>query len=99
MDSLIGNWSEHLALFFGGMGIWSLLGYAVQTAPTPKNVYGRWALGVAQYAVGQHIAAGNTMKGLDTVRGALPIELRGTETGVMVLTPPVKENKEGKENP
>lgn len=59
----IDHWGDLLA---GGTAI-GLLGHAVNTFPTPTNKYGSWFLGVIQWAVGQRVAAGNTLKGQQSV--------------------------------
>ena len=60
------HWGEILSGIGGGAFLWGALGHAVQTFPTPKNVYGQWALGLAQWMVGQRERAANTFAGGDT---------------------------------
>lgn len=41
-----------LISIFAGMPVISILTYAARKFPMPQNVYGRWALGVVQFALG-----------------------------------------------
>ena len=63
---------EHLGFIFGGATAMGIIAHAVNTFPTPKNPYGAWFLGVVQFAVGQRVAAKNTLQGMDTVATAMP---------------------------
>lgn len=58
----------HQAITFlsGAVGF-GIIAHAVNTFPTPANLYGAWLLGVIQFAVGQRVAAKNTLQGLQTV--------------------------------
>lgn len=67
MDHFLGNFSEHLIVFVAGGTALGIVAHAVNTFPTPRNPYGAWLLGVVQFAVGQRVAAMNTLKGQDTV--------------------------------
>lgn len=55
-----------------GAAALATIAHAVNTFPTPLNKYGAWLLGVVQFAVGQRIAAKNTIQGLDTVAIGAP---------------------------
>jgi hypothetical protein len=50
----------------------ALIGHAVNTFPTPINRYGQWFIGVIQFAIGQRVAAQNTLQGNATVAQAIP---------------------------
>lgn len=65
-DILNNIWDHSLYFLAGSTGL-SIVAHAVNTCPTPKNSYGAWLLGVVQYAVGQRVAARNTLQGKDTV--------------------------------
>lgn len=41
---------EHITLFFSGGLSWSIISYALQTFPQPKNPYFIWIMGVIQFA-------------------------------------------------
>jgi len=69
------NWTQHIAYFFAGSGVLAIVAHAVNTFPTPVNKYGAWLLGVVQFAVGQRVAAKNTLQGLDTVATAVAKDL------------------------
>ncbi len=43
-----------------------LLAHAVNTCPTPENTWGRWALGIIKWGVGQRVSAVNAVNGLQT---------------------------------
>lgn len=72
MDTLIGNWGEHLSIFLSGATTLGIVAHAVNTFPTPKRPYGAWLLGVVQFAVGQRVSAKNTLNGLQSVVTAIP---------------------------
>ena len=65
--------------FLYGMTLVAILAHAVNTFPTPKNVYGQWILGIIKFGVGQRISAMNAIRGNDTV--TIPVA-QGTGTGV-----------------
>lgn len=52
---------------FGGATGLGILAQAVNTFPVPEGKWGKWLLGVVQYAVGQKARAANTFQGMDTV--------------------------------
>ncbi len=66
---------KHVEFLFSGATALALVGHAVNSFPTPKNVYGQWFLGVIKFAVGQRISAMNAMNGKDTAAIEVP---RGT---------------------
>jgi len=66
---------KHIEFLFSGATALALVGHAVNSFPTPKNVYGQWFLGVVKFAVGQRISAMAAMSGQDTA--AIPVP-RGT---------------------
>jgi len=66
---------KHVEFLFSGATALALVGHAVNSFPTPKNVYGQWLLGVIKFAVGQRLSAMNAMSGQDTA--AIPVP-RGT---------------------
>ncbi len=63
---------KHFEFLFSGATLMGLAGHAVNTFPTPKNVYGQWLLGVVKFAVGQRISAMNAFQGHDTAVIAVP---------------------------
>lgn len=62
----------HITSFLGGAATLSLIAHGVNTFPTPNNKYGAWLLGLIQYAVGQRVAAKNTMSLMDTIARGVP---------------------------
>lgn len=44
------HWEEIGSFFMGGMGF-SLLSYAAQTIPQPKNVWALWFVGIIQFGL------------------------------------------------
>lgn len=68
-----------------------LLAHAVNTLPTPKNVYGQWFLGVIKWTVGQRVSAANAINGLQTevtaVTSAQKTALANGSTMEVVKTP------------
>lgn len=67
MDSVLGNFFEHAIIFVAGGTALGIVAHAVNTFPTPTNKYGAWLLGTVQFAVGQRVAARNTLVGKDTM--------------------------------
>ena len=67
------DYYTHISLVLGSVTTWSIIGHAVQTVPTPKNVWGQWFIGIIQYAVGQKYRAANTIAGATTVTTAVPL--------------------------
>jgi hypothetical protein len=69
-DDTLGLLWSHIVLllsgFASGATAWSILGNAVNTFPTPKNIYGAWLLGVLKYAVGQRVTGANAFRGLQS---------------------------------
>jgi hypothetical protein len=63
VSHLLNHWDDAL---IGGF-IVTLIAHAVNTFPTPKSPYWAWFIGLIQFAVGQRIAALNTMKGKETI--------------------------------
>jgi hypothetical protein len=41
------HWQE----IVGTLVVWNIAAFALQTFPTPNNVYARWLMGVLQFAV------------------------------------------------
>jgi len=72
---------KHAEFFFSGATVLGLIGHAVNTFPTPKNIYGQWLLGVVKFAVGQRQSALNAMRGTDTFVATVPLGQGGTGTG------------------
>jgi hypothetical protein len=70
---------EHFITFFAGSTALGIVAHAVNTAPTPKNVWGQWVLGIIKYTVGQRISAINMMQGNSTMVVAVP---QGTGPGL-----------------
>src|SRR5579863_9042412 len=70
---------RHVEFIFSGATFVALVGHAVATFPTPKNIYGQWFLGVIKFAVGQRLSAMNAFQGNDTVVVAVP---QGTAAGI-----------------
>ena len=70
--------SQHVSGFFTGLTFLGIVAHAVNTFPTPGNVYGQWFLGLIKFAVGQRISAMAAIKGQDTVIASVP---RGMGTG------------------
>lgn len=68
-----------------------LLAHAVNTVPTPKNVWGQWILGVIKWVVGQRISAANSVNGLQSevtaVTTAQKAALANGSTMEVVKTP------------
>jgi hypothetical protein len=71
--------SQHVSGFFTGLTFLGIVAHAVNTFPTPGNVYGQWFLGLIKFAVGQRISAMNAFRGNDSVTVPVP---QGTGTGV-----------------
>ena len=69
---------EHFITAFAGATAMGLLAHAVNTFPTPSNLYGQWVLGCIKFAVGQRISAMNAFRGNDTVVVSVP---QGTGLG------------------
>lgn len=67
------NWDHAVTFLSGAVGL-GIVAHAVNTFPTPANQYGAWALGVIQFAVGQRVAAKNTLQGLQTIATAVTTE-------------------------
>lgn len=61
---------KHVEFLFSGATVVALVAHAVNTFPTPGNVYGQWLLGVIKFAVGQRQGALNAFQGNDTVVAA-----------------------------
>jgi hypothetical protein len=59
---LLNHWQDVLA----GATFIGIVAHAVNSFPTPTNVYGQWVLGIIKYAVGQRISAANALAGLQT---------------------------------
>lgn len=57
---------QHLLIFLSGSTALGIVAHAVNTFPTPKNIYGQWFLGLVKYVVGQRISATNAFNGLQT---------------------------------
>lgn len=79
------HWSEILT----GAGALGLLAHAVNTFPTPQNMYGRWFLGCLQWFVGQRVAGQNTMKGQDSTIVGTPTADRGQPVTAKLEPPTV----------
>jgi hypothetical protein len=62
-----------------GVTLMGIVAHAVNTFPTPGNVYGQWVLGIIKFAVGQRLSAMNAIRGNDTAPIAVP---RGTGSSV-----------------
>lgn len=94
MHHLFEHWGDVLTGAAGTAMLWSLLGYAVNTAPTPSNPWWQWLLGIAKFAVGQHRSAMNAIQGKDTAVMAVPQgtgkqvteALKGTGSGISSST-------------
>ncbi len=56
------HWQDVLA----GATFIGIVAHAVNSFPTPSNVYGQWFLGIVKYAVGQRVSAANAIAGLQT---------------------------------
>lgn len=67
--------------FMSGATVFGIIAHAVNTFPTPKSPLGGWALGVIQFAVGQRIAAKNTLAGSDSIVSAVPRGTQGMPAG------------------
>ncbi len=78
MHHLLEHWGDVLTGAIGGVTIWSIVAYAVNTAPTPEGKYGQWILGIIKFAVGQKLSALNAIRGQDTLIAPVP---RGAGTG------------------
>jgi hypothetical protein len=69
-DNTLGMVWSHIVLvvsgFASGAVAWKILGNAVDTFPTPKNIYLQWALGVIKYAVGQRETGAIVFRGLQS---------------------------------
>ncbi len=78
MHHLLEHWGDVLTGAVGGVTIWGVIAYAVNTAPTPEGRWGQWFLGIIKFAVGQYISAQNAIRGQDTLVAAVP---RGQGTG------------------
>lgn len=72
MEPISQHWLEHIVFFLSGSTAIGVVAHAVNTFPTPKNVYGQWFIGVIQFVVGQRVAAKNTLSGADTMITAVP---------------------------
>jgi hypothetical protein len=55
--------SEHIVLFLSGSTALGIIAHAVNTFPTPKNIYCQWLLGLIQFIVGQRTQGNRTMEG------------------------------------
>lgn len=65
--------------FIYGATFFGIIAHAVNTFPTPGNVYGQWMLGIIKFVVGQRISAMNAIRGNDTVTVSVP---QGTGAGI-----------------
>ncbi len=45
LQFIASNWTEWVS---GGFG-YGVISFAIRTAPIPKNVYGKWILGIIQF--------------------------------------------------
>jgi hypothetical protein len=81
---------KHVELLLSGATMMGLAGHAVNTFPTPKNVYGQWLLGVIKFAVGQRISAMNAFQGHDTVVVAVPQGMGTATTGTATKSQAMK---------
>jgi hypothetical protein len=66
---LISSFVTWIASVFSIFPDWMWVLFAahmVNTAPTPKSVYGQWVLGGVKWLVGQRITAANTVNGLQS---------------------------------
>ena len=52
------NWSNLLA----GASAFGILSHAANTIPIPKNQYGRWAVGILQYALANYQKGGAALQ-------------------------------------
>ncbi len=66
-DPVFQNFLEHTTIFLAGSAGMAIVGHAVQSFPTPKNIYWAWFIGVIQFAVGQRYRAANTLAGDKTL--------------------------------
>jgi hypothetical protein len=57
-----------------GITVFTVVAHAVNTFPTPKNVYFAWLLGVVKFTVGQRISAANSFAGLQSEVTAVTTE-------------------------
>lgn len=84
---LIDHWQDVLA----GATFIGILAHAVNSFPTPTNVYGQWLLGIIKYIVGQRFSAANAIAGLQTettaVTTAQKAQLAAGSTLEVVKTP------------
>lgn len=77
-DGIAGTHITWQGLLSGGF-IVSCLANAINTLPTPNNVWVRWFIGILKYTVGQYQSATNMIQGKDTLVTPVP---RGTGTGM-----------------
>lgn len=63
MDPVFNNLSEHITIFLAGSTAMSLIAHAVNTFPVPTSQFGKWLLGLIQFAVGQRLEATQTRNG------------------------------------
>lgn len=58
LHNFVSHWDDMLlgATFVG------ILGHALDSFPVPENRYGKWALGVAQFIIGQRLKAQVSMQ-------------------------------------
>lgn len=68
INHVMAHWGDWL----GGATALGIIAHAVNSFPTPSNVYGQWFLGVIKFAVGQRISARNAIQGNDTATIAVP---------------------------
>ncbi len=68
-----------------------IVAHAVNSFPTPSNVYGQWILGVIKYVVGQRVSGANAIAGFQTEATAVTtqqkIALMAGSTMEVVKTP------------
>lgn len=57
---------KHLTFILSGATATGIVAHAVNTFPTPKNIYSQWFLGLLQFIVGQRTIAKNTFNGYQT---------------------------------
>lgn len=59
---MLGIHADEVYGFIGGGFSWTLMSYAAQTFPKPKNVYGLWILGLVQFGLANKTLAQDNFK-------------------------------------
>ena len=72
--------------FLSGATAVGIIAHAVNTFPTPKNIYLQWVLGIIKFAVGQRQSALNVVNGMESEVTAVTSEQKEALQNGSVMT-------------